>query len=267
MRFIVPFSGQAKPYMLQRLQRKLLQYLAHVLPPHCIESSIKSAIAACIQKLEASDGLRFLFHLDEFIYMLEGQKSIEYDHGIHTKHRHTRYHDFFTSRIRPGEHVLDVGCGIGALTYDMAHKSLGYVHGVDISRENICIALKKYPHENICYIHADIMQYTPDRHFDVVTLSNVLEHLPDRSSFLRMLKDKIAPLRFLIRVPLFERDWRVPLRKELGEEWRLDSTHEIEYTLESFSQEIREAGLEISYQEIRWGEIWAEIIASRDGIF
>ena len=62
----------------------------------------------------------------------------------------------------------------------------------------------------------------------------------------------------LIRVPLFERDWRIPLRRELGVEYRLDPTHETEYTLESFAAEMHEAGLRVTHQEVRWGEVWAE---------
>ena len=69
----------------------------------------------------------------------------------------------------------------------------------------------------------------------------------------------IIPKRFLIRVPLFERDWRVPLKKELGVEWRLDLDHKTEYTLESFAEEMRQANLKITYQEVRWSEIWAEV--------
>ena len=76
-----------------------------------------------------------------------------------------------------------------------------------------------------------------------------------------VMKEKAdrRPAHILIRVPLFERDWRVPLKQELGVEWRLDPTHEIEYTIESFAEEIAEAGLTVSLQEIRWGEIWAEV--------
>jgi hypothetical protein len=65
-------------------------------------------------------------------------------------------------------------------------------------------------------------------------------------------------VRFLIRVPLFERDWRVPVKQELGVEWRLDPTHETEYTQESFAEEMKQARLTVTHQEIRWGEIWAE---------
>jgi len=97
-----------------------------------------------------------------------------------------------------------------------------------------------------------------DESCNAVILSNVLEHLAGRPAFLRRVKETLGPERILIRVPVFERDWRVPLRKELGVEWRLDDTHEIEYTLESFSEEMFEAGLKSDHIEVHWGKIWAE---------
>jgi hypothetical protein len=36
----------------------------------------------------------------------------------------------------------------------------------------------------------------------------------------------------------------VPLKKEIGADYRLDQTHYIEYTLEELRQEMDEAGLE-----------------------
>jgi 2-polyprenyl-3-methyl-5-hydroxy-6-metoxy-1,4-benzoquinol methylase len=105
----------------------------------------------------------------------------------------------------------------------------------------------------------DALKSLPSEHFDVVILSNVLEHLSGRPEFLRRIQAITPTGRILIRVPLFERDWRVPLRKELGVEWRLDSTHETEYTLESFAEEMIATGLKIIHQQVRWGEIWAEV--------
>ena len=61
----------------------------------------------------------------------------------------------------------------------------------------------------------------------------------------------------IIRVPLFERDWRVPLKREIGVDYRLDSTHFIEYTQEGFLEELREAKLKATHVEVRWGEIWS----------
>jgi hypothetical protein len=89
----------------------------------------------------------------------------------------------------------------------------------------------------------------------------VLEHIEKRVEFLRMLQDKYQPKKFLIRVPIFERDWRVPLKQELGVDYRLDATHFIEYRQEEFAAEMQQAGLTILHIQVNWGEIWAEAAA------
>jgi SAM-dependent methyltransferase len=110
------------------------------------------------------------------------------------------------------------------------------------------------------FIAGDALKELPEETFDVVILSNVLEHLHDRVGFLKRLVQITHPSRLLIRVPLFERDWQVALKKEMGVEWRLDPTHFIEYTLEAFVDEINAANLCVLHKEVRWGEIWSEII-------
>lgn len=209
--------------------------------------------------LPPAEGLRFLLGLDASLYPIQSELAVAYGNGVHTKHRHMRYHDFFVARVHPGERVLDIGCGIGAVAYDVANRSHASVVGIDLSVGNIAKAKKFYDHPNVEYIVGDALRLLPTSTFDVVILSNVLEHLPGRPQFLQQVQTHIKPSRLLIRVPLFERDWRVPLKKELGIEWRLDSTHETEYTLESFAAEIHEAGLKVIYQEVRWSEIWAEV--------
>jgi 2-polyprenyl-3-methyl-5-hydroxy-6-metoxy-1,4-benzoquinol methylase len=211
-------------------------------------------------EIPSDEALRFLFRLDAFFYHLQGQKSVEYGGGIHTKHRHTRYHDFFAGNIQPTERVLDIGCGVGSLAYDVAEKSGAYVMGIDINPNNIAQAKKRYEHPRVTYLLSDVLQKIPDGPFDVVILSNVLEHLKGRSAFLSHIQDVVRPSRLLIRVPLYERDWRVPLKQELNVEWRLDPTHEVEYSLESFQEEIASAGLRINHREVKWGEIWAVVV-------
>lgn len=206
----------------------------------------------------AGDALRFLFDLESRLYPLEGQYAVAYDGGIHTKHRHTQYHDFFVERLQPGERVLDIGCGNGFLAYDMAAKGGGHVTGIELNAENVATARQKFSHPNIKFIHGDALKDLPSGAYNTVVLSNVLEHLPGRIDFLRRIRERLHPARFLLRVPLFERDWRVPLKKELGVEWRLDATHETEYTQEQFACELACADLYITDFQIRWGEIWCE---------
>jgi ubiquinone/menaquinone biosynthesis C-methylase UbiE len=214
-------------------------------------STRKLAAAGCCPAL--------LVRLEASFYPLLGRKAAAYNGGVHTKHRHTRYHEFFTGRIGPGERVLDIGCGIGALAYEVAEKSGAFVVGIDINRNHIQRACREYSHPRVEYKVADALKEIPDQRFDVIILSNVLEHLPQRSAFLKKVQAITRSSRLLIRVPLFERHWSVPLKQELGVEWRLDPTHQTEYTLESFLAEMQAAGLRITHQETRWGEIWAEV--------
>lgn len=221
---------------------------------------IRTVVVIFVRLLPPDKVLRFLFGIDTWLYFLEGQMAIAYGGGVHTKHRHMRYHDFFVNRIDAADHVLDVGCGVGAVAHDVAERAGATVLGVDINPQNIALAQERFAHPRVQYIADDVLTMVPSGQFSVIILSNVLEHLPERPSFLRQLQQNTKSDRFLIRVPLFERDWRVPLKRELGIEWRLDPTHETEYTVESFAQEMAEAQLRITYQEIRWGEIWAEVV-------
>ena len=223
-----------------------------------LEDYLLALVNERVNSLAPDEALRFLFRLDAGLYAMQGQKSVEYGGGVHTKHRHMRYHDFFVHRTRTGEHVLDIGCGNGAVAYDVAEISGADVVGIDLNSDHLSIARERFSHPRVRYVLGDALKDLPDEKFDVVILSNVLEHLPERPQFLRRVQQAVHPKRFLIRIPLFERDWRVPLKRELGVEWRLDLTHETEYTLEEFEQELKDAGLMVAYTEVRWGAIWAE---------
>ena len=208
-------------------------------------------------------GAVLLIQLNNKIYALTGKLACEYGDGLHPKHRLMKYHDFFVNQLSPGEKVIDIGCGNGALAYDMAELGGALVTGVELNDSSLVEAKKRYSHERVRYVHGDVLKDLPDEFFDVAVMSNVLEHLPNRVQFLRVAQDRLRPQRWLIRVPLYERDWRVPLMDELGVDYRLDPTHFIEYTQESFAEEMGHAGFEIVYKEIRWGEIWGEVFPKK----
>ncbi|ODS41486.1 MAG: hypothetical protein A7315_06025 [Candidatus Altiarchaeales archaeon WOR_SM1_79] len=204
--------------------------------------------------------LEFLFELENRLYSLEGRASVEYGNGIHTKHKHINYHKFFIKNLNPGECVLDIGCGNGCMDYDIVTNVPNIkIVGIDLNEENIKFARAHYQHINLNFIHGDALKELPNETFDVVTLSNVLEHIEHRVEFLKKIMQQIKPKRLIIRVPLFERDWRVPLKKELGIDYRLDSTHCIEYTQEEYFEEFRQAGLKATHVEFRWSEIWSVV--------
>jgi 2-polyprenyl-3-methyl-5-hydroxy-6-metoxy-1,4-benzoquinol methylase len=249
--------------VINRILRSVAIRTAKRLPLALLEKTILHLVKSRANDLPPDEALRFLFRLDNALYGWQGEYAIRYGSGTHTKHRHTNYHDFFVARIHTGEHVLDIGCGMGAVAHAVAERSGASVTGIDILEKSIAYARQHYAHPKITYVAGDVLKGLPETSspVDVVILSNVLEHLPDRANFLRRVQNVVKPSRMLIRVPLFERDWRVPLKKELGVEWRLDDTHETEYTIESYQAEMAEAGMNIRHLEVHWGEIWSEIAA------
>ena len=61
---------------------------------------------------------------------------------------------------------------------------------------------------------------------------------------------------------MFNRDWRVSLRKELNIFYYSDAKHYTEYTEENFRDEMDEVDFHIQYLRIIWDEIWAEVFYS-----
>jgi SAM-dependent methyltransferase len=197
---------------------------------------------------------KIALRLHNISYKLAAQFAIKAEDGLHPKHRIMNYHRFFVKKINENDVVLDVGCGNGALAFDVAKKAKK-VFGIDIDKGSIEIARQKYRSDNVEYVVGDATKDLPLQKYDVVILSNVLEHIENRIEFLLKVKG-LAP-KILIRVPMIDRDWIVPYKKELGVEWRLDKTHYIEYTIDTLREELKKADLIINEYSIQFGEIWA----------
>jgi SAM-dependent methyltransferase len=183
--------------------------------------------------------------------------AIDYDEGVHPKHRLTRYHDFFVERVNPGETVLDIGTGKGELAHDLVARGGASVVGVDHDPSHLAYARANFVDERLEFRDGDVIEGIPPGHFDVVVLSNVLEHLGPRVEFLARVAESATPRCVLLRVPLYERDWTVPLKAEVGLSPYWDRDHEIEYDERIFREELAAAGLDVPELVQRWGEIWA----------
>ncbi|MHA1284901.1 MAG: class I SAM-dependent methyltransferase [Promethearchaeota archaeon] len=190
------------------------------------------------------------------LYNRISQLATKLNNGIHPKHKIMNYHNFFLENIDKNSKVLDIGCGIGYLAYNIAKKAK-MVTAIDNNPNIIIKAKSRFNKDNLKFIYADATTYQFNEKYDYIILSNVLEHIKDRKNFLL----KIKPLAdiFLIRVPMINRSWLPLYFKELGYDYRLDNSHYIEYTLESFKKELKSADYEIIYYSIQFGEIWAKV--------
>jgi SAM-dependent methyltransferase len=211
---------------------------------------------------DTRNAMRELLQVYEDAYHAMDRGAIAYDGGVHVKHRLTRYHDFFVERVRPGERVLDIGCGKGELAYDLAARAGVTVVAIDRARWALEFARANFSHPRVRYVESDALTYEDNAPFDAAVLSNVLEHIGPRVDLLRSLRERSRAGRLLIRVPMIERDWVVPLRRELALPHFSDPEHEVEYTPELLRAELEAAGWTAGEPIIVWGEIWLEATTS-----
>jgi len=90
------------------------------------------------------------------------------------------------SPIKPGERVLDIGCGVGTWSVRMAEQG-AQVLGVDISAAMIDMAES---HAGVEYRVAAAHELDcPDRYFDLVVSVTVLQHITDPEELKRALRN------------------------------------------------------------------------------
>ena len=92
-------------------------------------------------------------------------------------------------QLRGNELILDVGCGDGKVTAELAHAvPKGSVTGIDASPEMIRFARKTFPsgkHPNLEFQVMDACRLRLARRFDVVFSSSVMHWVADHPAFLR----------------------------------------------------------------------------------
>ncbi len=234
------------------------------LMPGCFVRRVLQAAFEAVGAREPRAAMRALLEIETDLTGRINQVALGYGGGIHVKHRLMKYHDFFVERIQPGERVLDIGCGYGAVAYSIASRTGAQVTGIDLDAANIAQASERFRNPHLTFVQGDALTDLPDERFDTIVFSNVLEHIERRVEFLSSAQRRLEPRRWLIRVPAIDRDWRVPLREELGLYSFSDPTHFIEYTRQSFEAELQAAGLRITHIQFNWGEIWAEAEVAGD---
>lgn len=206
-----------------------------------------------------ADALRRLFMLQDKLDWIINERAMAYGGNVHPKHRLMRYHDFFVDRIAAGSRVLDIGCGYGAVARSIVTRVPdSTVVGVELDQGRLSQARAGEVPANLSFVEADARCNLPPGPWDVVVLSNILEHIEDRVGFLRDILRQAAPQKILLRVPLFERDWKLPLRRELGIGYFSDAEHFIEHRLDELRDEVLAAGLKPVETIALWGEIWTE---------
>lgn len=90
-------------------------------------------------------------------------------------------------KLRGDEQVLDIGCGDGRLSAEVAARC-AFVLGVDPSRQMVDYARKTYPLPNLSFEYGDARELSYDGRFDLIISFNALHWVP-RADFPRTMND------------------------------------------------------------------------------
>ena len=155
-------------------------------------------------------------------------------------------HEFALVRVRPGSTVLDIGCGPGYMSRELA------------SKEVKTISLDRYIDESVRVhslkaIEADVedFDFSDSTAVDTVLLLDVIEHLKSPEDFMSRLRDRYAPdapevvittgnVAFLpIRLALFFGQFNY------GKRGILDLTHTRLFTFRSLRRLLTQGGYDV----------------------
>jgi SAM-dependent methyltransferase len=107
---------------------------------------------------------------------------------------HERLYDDFLAEVLPKKHtgkLLDVGCGYGFFIKAMLEKTAWQAWGVETSATAVTIAEKELGLSTV--IHGAVETAELPAPFDVITMFDVLEHVPDPDRLLAAVKRLLAP--------------------------------------------------------------------------
>ncbi len=249
--------------MLKKYLLKILSFFSFFwkIIPEKIRMQFLFLIFVLESRGDERKALKQLFSIKDKLNLVINERSLSFGNGIHPKHYLTNYHEFFIKNIKNGENVLDIGCGYGAVAFTVAKKrDKSKIVGVDYDDNKLYQASKNNLCKNLKFENLDATKSIPKGKWDIIILSNVLEHINNRILFLKKIINNSKCRKILIRVPLFERNWEIAFRKELDTYYFSDNDHKIEHTVKEFYEEMNSSGLIIKDLKTIWGEIWAVCI-------
>jgi 2-polyprenyl-3-methyl-5-hydroxy-6-metoxy-1,4-benzoquinol methylase len=117
---------------------------------------------------DVSSSGQYLYHNEQLSSFLSNKRQIEAIKSIYN----------FS-----GKKIIDIGCGDGFFTLQLAKLNVKSILGVDPASEAIDVCKKQAKIQNLegisSFINSDVYNLSIDEHFDCAIFCGVLHHLPD----------------------------------------------------------------------------------------
>jgi len=101
------------------------------------------------------------------------------------------------AELAPATRVLDVGCGLGGAAFLMAQAFAARVHGIDVSRNMLEVALERRAELGLAHAvtfeHADILRYEAAGEYDLVHSRDAFLHIHDKGRLFAKLARCLRP--------------------------------------------------------------------------
>jgi 2-polyprenyl-6-hydroxyphenyl methylase/3-demethylubiquinone-9 3-methyltransferase len=165
---------------------------------------------------------------------------------------------FLLERVEAGERVLDIGCGEGLFTGELARTGARVV-GVDVAEEPLRRARTREPSLDLRLIAPDGRWKLEDSSFDVVWAGEVIEHVADTAAWMSELRRVLrSGGQVLLSTPAHERAARLRSGFSEGafaEQFDPCSDHLRFYSRRTLSALLCEFGFEsVSVSAVRGGD-------------
>lgn len=104
----------------------------------------------------------------------------------------------FASQLIQGKDVIDIGCGVGYGSQQLAQRGAASVYAFDLSEDAVRHARIYYSHPNLTFSVDNAEEFTTDRQFDVAVSFELIEHVHHAERVLQRIKRALKPDGILI---------------------------------------------------------------------